>query len=142
VTYADIMRLVIAVIATLGGLAAVAAWREGRTTQRMLRTLAAHQLKTPLSVTLSSLYTIYEYKDRLSDERVSELLETAIAEAHELDRLLSGFLTLTGSDSESARERGRFSRRLHALKPRPQSSNEEPTSVTSLRSKPVTKAPN
>jgi K+-sensing histidine kinase KdpD len=116
VDFADVMRVVIAVLAAIGGIAAFAAWREARTTQRMLRTLAGHQLKTPLSAILSALYTLYENPDRLPHDRVSELLETAIAEAHELDRLVSGFLSLTSSGAEDMAARGRFRHRVHAMR--------------------------
>jgi signal transduction histidine kinase len=118
VTFADGIRLVIALIALGGGLVAFAAWREARRTYRMLRTLAAHQLKTPLSAVLSSLYTLHDHGERLTAERRRELLETAIAEAHELDRLVSGFLTLGYEFDEDHRSFRTFRSPLHSLKRR------------------------
>lgn len=110
-TFEDIVRLVILAVASIGGIAAFAAWREARTTQKMLRTLIAHQFKTPLSAVLSALYTAHDRRHEMPEEALSELLETAIAEAHELDRLMSGFLSLTGAGDVP--ERGRFRRRSH-----------------------------
>jgi signal transduction histidine kinase len=112
---ANATRLAIALVAAVGGIAAIAAWREARAAQRMFRTLAAHQLKTPLSAVLSSLYTVYDHSDHLTAARLHELLETAISEAHELDRLLSSFLTLSVESGSTGRLRT-FRRPLHVLK--------------------------
>jgi K+-sensing histidine kinase KdpD len=112
---ANATHLAIALFAAAGCVAAYGAWRQARATQKMFRTLAGHQLKTPLSAVLSSLYTVYDHSDQLPPDRLHELLETAISEAHELDRLLSGFLAL----SVNARHEGRlrtFRRPLHMLK--------------------------
>jgi K+-sensing histidine kinase KdpD len=112
---ANATRVAIAIVAAIGGITAIAAWREARATQKMFRTLAAHQLKTPLSAVLSSLYTVYDHSEHLSAARLHELLETAISEAHELDRLLSGFLTLSVDAGHAGRLRT-FRKPLHVLK--------------------------
>jgi K+-sensing histidine kinase KdpD len=112
---ANALHVAIAFLAVVGSVAAYAAWREARAAQRMFRTLGGHQLKTPLSAVLSSLYTVYDHGDQLPPDRLHELLQTAISEAHELDRLLSGFLAL----AVNARHEGRlrtFRRPLHVLK--------------------------
>lgn len=111
--FEDLVRLVILAVAMIGGIAAFAAWREARITQKMLRTLTAHQLKIPLSAVLSSLYTAHDHIDRLPRKQTCDLLETAIAEAHELDRLLSAFLTLSHDDLGF--DRKRFRRRTHPM---------------------------
>jgi signal transduction histidine kinase len=111
-TYSYVKRLVMAGNVTLGGAAAFAAWRESRTTQKMLRTLAAHQLRTPLSVVVGALHTIDKHRERLSDEKMDELLDMALNETRELDRLIGAFMTLepnveggTTSHPHSERER-------------------------------------
>jgi signal transduction histidine kinase len=93
-TLAYAKRLVMIGNVTVGGVAAFAAWREARTTQKMLRTLAAHQLRTPLSVVVGTLHTIQKHKDRLTDEKLCDLLAQALNETQELERLVSAFMTL------------------------------------------------
>jgi signal transduction histidine kinase len=104
---------VTAIEVALATLAASGGWWKSHKIEKLLRALSAHQLKTPLSAVLSSFYLAHDRLDQLPRKRVEELLETAIAESHELDRLISGFVTLAPDASAASSFGNRFRVRLH-----------------------------
>lgn len=68
--------------------------REIRVSRRLSQTYLAHALRTPLSVILGTLATVQRHSEKLSHEELCRLLETAATAGDELNRLITGLISL------------------------------------------------
>lgn len=76
--------------------------REVRRNRQLIASYIAHQMKTPLTTILGTLRIVESRRDRMSPETLTEMLRSAIQQAHELDHLITGMVSLEDNDVKAS----------------------------------------